>query len=268
MLSRRNLLRACLSAASMTWRVPNASTAMLARGATVAAGPAMALLGGCRQPPAPPVGPRQSTHEGVGFIELFPHGADETAPLVVAIHGRGDRPENWVETWTAFPARAQIALPRAFDPLGDGFSWFPFREGLSEDQWAAGVASAEARLWKAIAHLAGSTKRRVVVTGFSQGGILSFAIAARHPDEVVGAFPVAGALPAPLRPKDHGRTAPTVAFHGTADRMIPFAWGRAAVDSFKDQGNVAELHEYAGVGHAMTAQMRSDLWTAIVKSLG
>src|SRR5690606_14903097 len=122
---------------------------------------------------------------GVEMIELFPHDADPTSPLVVAIHGRGDRPDRWVDDYRRFPAKAAIALPRAFDPLGKGWSWFAFRDGMTDEQFGAEVAQAEARLWKGIAKLANG--RRIIVTGFSQGGILSFAIASRHPEAVIRA---------------------------------------------------------------------------------
>src|SRR6185295_16566116 len=125
--------------------------------------------------------------------------------------------------------------------------------------------AAEARLWKGVAHLAGA--RRPIVTGFSQGGILSFAIAARHPDAVAHAFPVAGACPGPLLPKDRARAAPILAFHGTDDHVLDLQWGREAVHAFQEQGNVAAIKEYAGVGHTMTREIHDDLWKAIVSAL-
>jgi phospholipase/carboxylesterase len=209
--------------------------------------------------------PRRTVHEGVEFHELFPDGADERAPLIVAIHGRGDRPENWVETWRTFPARVQIALPRAFDPLGDGFSWFGFREGMTDEQFGAEVSEAEARLFRGVARLAGD--RRFLVTGFSQGGILSFAMASRRPDVVAHAFPVSGSCPGPLLPKDGAKAAPLLAFHGTDDEVLDIRWGREAVAAFAAQGNEAELREYPGVGHAVTPEMRADLWAAMKKAL-
>ena len=199
------------------------------------------------------------------MIELFPHDADEAAPLVVAIHGMGDRPDRWVDDWKKFPARAHIALPRAFDPHGAGYSWFQFKDGMTDEQFGAEVGAAEARLWKGIAKLAG--KRRVIVTGFSQGGILSFAIAARHPNEVTRAFPVAGSCPGPILPQNKARTAPLLAFHGTADRVLDVKWGREAVAAFKDQGNEADMREYEGVGHTISGQIHADLWDAIKKTL-
>jgi phospholipase/carboxylesterase len=224
------------------------------------------LAGACtRARPSPPVWPRTTTYEGVETIELFPHDADETSPLVVAIHGMGDRPDRWVDDWRTFPGRVQIALPRAFDAYGSGFSWFQFRDGMTDEQFGAEVGAAESRLWKAIAAMAG--KRRVIVTGFSQGGILSFAIASRHPREVVHAFPVSGSCPGPLLPKNKAPAAPLLAFHGTADRVLDVKWGREAVAAFKAEGAEAELREYQGVGHTMTAQIHADLWDAITKTL-
>jgi phospholipase/carboxylesterase len=212
-----------------------------------------------------PSWPRRTKYEGVDFIELFPGDADESAPLVVAIHGMGDKPDNWIDSWRTFPARVQIALPRAFTKYGEGYSWFEFRDGMSDPEFGAEVGAAEDKLWKGIAKLAGT--RRIIVTGFSQGGILSFAIASRHADKVAAAFPVSGSCPGPLLPKDKARAAPLVAFHGTADNVLAFKWGKAAVDAFKEQGNDATLKVYPGVGHTITSEMRADLWAELQKAL-
>lgn len=218
-------------------------------------------LAACTKARTTPTWPRTATYEGVEMIELFPHDADETAPLIVAIHGKGDRPDRWVDEWRNFPARAQIVLPRAFDPHGGGFAWFQFKDGMTDEQFGAAVGAAEARLWKGIAKVAGT--RRLIVTGFSQGGILSFAIASRHPNEVIHAFPVSGSCPGPLLPHDGAHSAPLDAFHGTTDQVLDIKWAREAVAAFKASGNEAALHEYEGVGHSISAKMHSDLWLVI-----
>jgi phospholipase/carboxylesterase len=222
------------------------------------------LVGGCARSNAPSW-PRRSKYEGVDFIELFPGGADDTSPLVVVIHGMGDKPDNWIESWKTFPGKAQIVLPRAFTKYGDGFSWFELHDGQTDAELGAEVGAAEEKLWKGIAKLAGA--RKVIVTGFSQGGMLSFTIAGRHPDRVVYAFPVAGTCPGPLLPKNKARAAPVYAFHGTADNVLAFKWGKAAVEGFKEQGNEATLKEYPGVGHTITPEMRADLWAELQKAL-
>ncbi len=215
--------------------------------------------------PKSPSWPRRSKYDGIDFIELFPGDADESAPLIIAVHGMGDKPDNWIDAWTPFPAKVQIALPRAFTKYGDGFSWFELHDGMSDAELGTEVAIAEEKLWKGIAKLAGA--RKVIVTGFSQGGILSFAMAARHADKIAYAFPVSGSCPGPLLPKNKARAAPLVALHGTADPVLAFAGGRGAVDAFKEQGNSATLREYPGVGHQLTPEMRADLWAEIQKAL-
>jgi phospholipase/carboxylesterase len=214
---------------------------------------------------APLQWPRTTVHEGVSFIELFPQGADETSPVVVAVHGRGDRPERWVDTWRNFPGKARIALPRAPDPMGDGFTWFPSTHEMTDEQLGAAVGAAEEKLWRGVAKVANG--RRLIVTGFSQGGILSFAMASRHPDAIAHAFPIAGACPGPILPKNESRAAPITAFHGTDDDVLQLRWAREAVKVFADQGNRAELREYPGVRHAIPNRMREDVWAAIVSAL-
>ena len=224
---------------------------------------------GCKRsapsPQAPLVWPRTRTVEGIEMIELFPHDATETAPLIVAIHGRGDRPDRWVDDWKQFPAKAQIVLPRAFDKTGDGYSWFEFVDGMTDAQFGAAVGAAESRLWNGVLKVAGT--RRVIVTGFSQGGILSFAMASRHPDVVSHAFPCSGSCPGPLLPQNKARAAPILAFHGTEDDVLQIRWAREAVHAFVEQGDEAVLKEYPGLGHHMNAAMHEDLWNAIVKAL-
>ena len=214
---------------------------------------------------APLEWPRTTVHEGVTLIELFPQGADETSPVIVAVHGRGDRPDRWIDTWRSFPGKARIALPRAPTPLGDGFSWFSFRDGMTDEQFGAEVGAAEEKLWRGVAKLAAG--RRLLVTGFSQGGILSFAMASRHPDAIAQAFPIAGSCPGPLLPKEKSRAAPIIAFHGTDDDVLQIRWAREAVKAFREQDNRAELREYPGVRHTIPDRMREDVWAALVSAL-
>ena len=208
---------------------------------------------------------RSSVHAGVDFKELVPLQPDDSMPLVVAIHGLGGAPEHWVEGWMRFPGNAHIVLPRGFHAHEEGFSWFPWSTDMKSEKLASDVGAAEERLWKAVAELA--ARRRVVVAGFTQGAILSFVMAARHPEAIAGAFPVVGACPEALLPRNKARAAPLIAFHGTADDVLPIQLVRDAVKAFKEQGNEAEIREYAGVRHTATDQMHADLNAEMLKTL-
>ena len=190
---------------------------------------------------------------------------DETLPLIVAVHGLGGAPEHWVEGWTPFPGRARVVLPRGFERHQEGFSWFPWASDMKDPKLAADVGAAEERLWKGIVALAGG--RRIVVAGFTQGAILCFVMAARHPEAIVHAFPVVGACPDALLPRNKARAAPLTAYHGTADDVLAVQVVRDAVNAFKQQGNEAVLREYAGVRHTATDAMHEDLRADMQKAL-
>lgn len=235
-------------------------------------GLSLASLAGCSskkpgtQTVAKPPPVRRGMTEGVPLIEVFTKDADESSPILVAIHGRGDNPENWIAGWRNFPAPLHVVLPQAPTRFGDdGWSWFEFRDGMTDDQFGAEVGDAEAKLWPAVKAVA--KDRKILVTGFSQGGILSYAIASRHPDVVAKAFPVSGSCPGPLIPKNKAKSAPVVAFHGTVDQVLDIKWDRGAINGFKEAGNEAELKEYPGIGHTISTPMRQDLWAEIQKAL-
>lgn len=231
------------------------------------------FLGACARKPEEKVAPakqasswpRTTTHAGVEAIELFPNDADETSPVIVAIHGLGDRPQHWVEGWRSFPRKVQIVLPRAFTPHGDGYAWFPLRDTMSEDELGTAVGAAEEKLWACLSAIAAG--RRLIVTGFSQGGMLSYTLAARHADKIAHAFPVSGFCPPPLLPKNHAPTVPVLAFHGTADKVLPIQWDRDTVAAFKANGSRVELREYEGVGHTITPEMRREWWLALADAV-
>ena len=110
--------------------------------------------------------------------------------------------------------------------------------------------------------------QRLLATGFSQGGILSFALASRHPSRIAHAFPVAGSCPGPLLPKEGpGQAAPISAFHGAEDDVLAIRWARDSVRAWNERGSHAELKEYPGVRHAISPSMRDDLWSALVSAL-
>jgi phospholipase/carboxylesterase len=182
---------------------------------------------------------------GVELLELHPHGATSSSPLVIGMHGKGGSPERFSRLFADFPVAAEIALPRGGIADGNGFAWFAWPPGTTEDGLADAIAATDAKLWPAIVELAHG--RPIVVTGFSQGGILAFELAAAHPREMAYAVPIAGMLPRKRWPK--GPAAAVYAVHGTADDSIEIGLARDTVAAFRAAGGTAELHELPGVAH-------------------
>lgn len=213
---------------------------------------------------------------GLHYLEMTTQGAapDEALPVVVALHGLGDNPASFRLLLEDLPARARVVIPRAPMPHGaDGFSWFDFRGAAGDETLLSrGVADAAGRLAQLIASVA--TRRggpaRVVVTGFSQGGMLSFTLAASHPDRVAAAVPIAGYLPSPLWPSSRPTVRPlpkVLALHGEADRVIPLESARWSVEALRGNGYDATLRSFPGVKHSISTEMRSVLFAALVASV-
>lgn len=217
-------------------------------------------------PPATFMPPGADGYGRAGTLRYLEHvvGAEPHAslPMIIVIHGLGDRPgPHWLDlVQLEHPAR--LIMPEAPTPYFDGYSWFPFRaRGADPAELARGIAAAAEQLASALEALQRHrpTRGRPIVTGFSQGGMLSFALALRHPERLELALPISGLLPEPLWPAGPAktRTPPILALHGTADELVPFPPTERLVAQLRAHGYDATLVPYAGVGHSISDAMRA-----------
>ncbi|MFT5683649.1 MAG: phospholipase/carboxylesterase [Myxococcota bacterium] len=208
----------------------------------------------CSQLATAPPPPVPQTEIGLSALELHT-GPSTVSPevVVVAMHGLGDRPEGFVRLFETFSTPARVLLPAGPHPYSDGYSWFT----AGRDDEAAFAADLAEQADAIAAQLVG----RPVVTGFSQGGMLAFAIAVRHPDRISAAYPVGGALPASLIPDRRrlGGSPRIVALHGEDDTRVDYAATAAMIPALSAAGFDATLRSYPGVGHTISTQMRADL---------
>jgi phospholipase/carboxylesterase len=200
------------------------------------------------------------------YLEFVTGGAksEDRLPLIVAMHGLGDRPESFAGVLDQFDVPARVVVPRALEPYSDGFSWFEYGDGTDEARISRGVQGAVEKIARAITQIVRErpTRGKPIVTGFSQGGILSFAIAVLHPELVSAAFPISGELPSPLLDKaaDASVFPPITALHGTADARIPFARAERTVLSLKKRHVSVDLKSYPGTPHTISPDMRAALF--------
>ncbi len=101
-------------------------------------------------------------------------------------------------------------------------------------------------------------RRRIVVTGYSLGGIGTWFLAARHPEIFSAAVPMAG------RPViDTGLRVPVYAIHGRRDEVIDIDPTRRAIDAMRAEGLEAHLVIVKGTTHYETGRFARPLRGAV-----
>ncbi|MEL7448017.1 MAG: PHB depolymerase family esterase [Pseudomonadota bacterium] len=159
--------------------------------------------------------------------------AAEPVPLVVALHGGISSPKNIRRRSMLNELADREKLVAAY-PQGNGLfglllHWNAgFCCGKAVDKGIDDVAF----VLEAIDRLAATVPvdtSRVYVLGFSNGAMLTYSIAAAHPDRIAGIAGVSGALGRvtpggaidwPIEPPPGGM--PTIVIHGSADPRLPF----------------------------------------------
>ena len=198
-------------------------------GALADAGPAE---GGCGQP----VGARDERveirHDGSSrsYLLHLPPSYDGSAPMAVVLgfHGR---------TLNATSQESISDMNAAADREGL-ISVHP--EGIGST-WNAGACCGDAMTRRlddvgfvgAVIDMLERTlcidPDRVYATGLSNGGMLAHRLACELSDRIAAIAPVAGTMA--IRACSPGRPVPVLAFHGTADALVPYRGGFAGIDS-------------------------------------
>jgi phospholipase/carboxylesterase len=204
-------------------------------------------------------GPVWREAAGLRVLEVTRGPQRGKLPTVVIIHGRGDTAHaRWID---GFDEPARYYFPQAPLPFHDGYSWFQYSARSGVDQLAEDIEDAAKQLAKAIGVLtrAQPTQGKVIVAGFSQGAMLSYALALRHPDQIALAAPVAGLLPAALYeglPEQGVRYPPIFAIHGDADSVVPFEYASQMTQTLRDKGMQIYLEAVPDLGHSLSGRMQ------------
>jgi phospholipase/carboxylesterase len=194
-------------------------------------------------------------------IERKPRAAsDGPSPLLIMLHGYGSNEQDLFDLGEYLDPRLHIVSPRGVLDLGFGFAWYhlggtpgslvpdPATRARARDVLSALVADLPGRL--------GTDPLHTYLLGFSQGAIMSLALAAHIPDQIAGIIPVSGYLDAggmdgPL-PAAIAEL-PILQIHGTEDAVIPVAAARRTRDTLAPVAKRYTYQEYP-IGHTISME--------------
>jgi phospholipase/carboxylesterase len=188
-------------------------------------------------------------------------------PLVIFLHGYGSNEQDLFGMKDELPASYTYLSVRAPMVMEEGsYQWFRKKgegayNGETDDLKASGqllldfIAKA-ARKYHTVPD-------KVYLVGFSQGAIMSYEVALRHPEAVGGIAALSGrilpVLKAELKPDEKRQSLAIFIGHGTADKRLPYSDGTEANSLLQSVSLEPEFHAYQGVGHNISAEELQDL---------
>ncbi len=156
-------------------------------------------------------------------------------------------------------------------PLGptEGHGWFPLTGGTPRPaEVARGIAAARDFVEAALARYP-IDRSRVGLLGFSQGGVIAYALALASPDRYRCLAALSSWLPAELagaaRPADRSRLSALVQ-HGLRDEMIGVERCRESAERLRSLGVAVRYLEYE-MGHEVGPRSLADLDAWIAEAL-
>lgn len=212
---------------------------------------------------------------GISYLERLPTVTTEKASLFLLIHGYGSNEEDLMSFAQDLPAEAYVVSVRApFSIMYGGYAWYAI-DFVNNEKFMDIDQALESR--KLLVDFIDSytTQKEidadnVWLAGFSQGAILTYAIALNNPDKVkhaliLSGYPeqrIIGDLP---KDKDYSGLSFFVS-HGVEDVVLPIEWGRDGEQLLKDLSIKHEYHEYRS-GHGIHPQNYHDMlaWIALFK---
>jgi predicted peptidase len=185
----------------------------------------------------------------------------KTYPLVVFLHGAGERGDDNVAQLKYFPEMMAKAEYREKYPCfiiapqcREGKSWSGFGRRRNNAGNAASDANEPSDQLKVVMQILDKTIKenpvdssRLYLTGLSMGGYGSWDWATREPDRFASVVPICGG--GDDSKADRLVKLPIWAVHGDADEAVPVERSRTMIAAIKKAGGNPKYTELAGVGH-------------------
>lgn len=158
---------------------------------------------------------------------LFVSGSAAQAPLVIALHGGGGNARTMVPRWLDLARREgfAVAFPEGVGRMERMGTWNAGGCcGFAMTSESDDVAFVTAMIDELVASGAVDS-HRIYVTGLSNGGMLTYRLAAAIGDRVAAAAIVSGAMFGGEQPP--ATPVPILIMHGERDEIVPFAGGES-----------------------------------------
>ncbi|WP_300565310.1 alpha/beta fold hydrolase [Flavobacterium sp.] len=184
-------------------------------------------------------------------------------PLLLLLHGYGSNEEDLFSFASELPEEYYVISARApYDMMYGSYAWYAINFDADENKFSDLDQARSSRdlIANFIDELISAypiDKNKVTLIGFSQGCILSYAVAASYPEKVQKVVAMSGYFN-PEIAKDGFENndfsnLKIFASHGSSDQVIPVEWARKSKPILDSLGIESVYKEYP-VGHGVAPQ--------------
>lgn len=210
------------------------------------------------------------------YIVREPKATGKNTSLLILMHGYGSNEEDLFSFAGELPEELLIVSVRAPQNLGFGsYAWYTIHFDNTQGKFSDIPEAIEAR--DTIATFIDEVQakysilaKNTFLLGFSQGTVLSYAVALNYPEKVQKIIALSGYVnPDLLKENSENNDFSKLDFyisHGSADQVIPVDWARKA-PGFLDSLNIKNCYSEYPVGHGVAPQNFYDFKKWIAKRI-
>ena len=197
------------------------------------------------------------------YLIQEPKTIKEKNPLLILLHGYGSNEEDLFSFATELPQEYYVISARApFDLMYGSYAWYAINFEADDTKFSDVNQAKQSRdlLVDFIDELIVKypiDKEKITLIGFSQGAILSYAIALSYPEKISKIVAMSGYLNTEMAKENFEQNnfsnLKIFASHGTVDQVIPIDWARKTSPVLEKLGIKFEYKEYP-VGHGVAPQ--------------
>jgi phospholipase/carboxylesterase len=200
----------------------------------------------------------------------------EKNPLLVLIHGYGSNEEDLFSFATELPEQYYVVSARApYDMQYGSYAWYAINFDADENKFSdiEQAKSSRDAIVDFIDQLIANypiDSQKVTLIGFSQGCILSYAVAVSYPEKVQRVVAMSGYFnPEMAKPgfeNNNFSNLKIFASHGSVDQVVPVDWARKAKPMLDVLGIENQYKEYP-MGHGIGPQNFYDFKNWLEKTI-
>jgi phospholipase/carboxylesterase len=188
-------------------------------------------------------------------------------PLLLLLHGYGSNAEDLFSFSNELPDEYYVISAQApYDMQYGSYAWYAInfdadQNKFSDNEQAKSSRNLIASFIDELIDTYPIDSKAVSLLGFSQGAILSYAIALSHPEKIKNVIALSGYISAAICEENYQNNnfsqLKIFASHGVVDQVIPITWARK-VKPFLDALAIESIYKEYPIGHGISPQIFAD----------